>query len=367
MNRQRLLAMCFITSVMLILFGCRKDNTDGVDSTETVAVSTDEYKKYSLSEISDNLKIIGRSTTDGQGITCDFTASGIEFTAEFQGELKLTLYATDTSYFTFIVDGVSSERICVNSGESTVTVASSENMSEHSVRIIKQTEAQMSLVTLKSLELKGKLSGPAPNKDTYIEFIGDSITCGFGNLCENVTPDAGTSLYEDGTKAYAFLTAEKMNADYSMVSCSGIGVDIGWADDNISAFYPLLSYYRSKTEMHKPDRTPDIAVVNLGRNDYTKGQSTEDSFKREMNSFVASLRALYGNETKIVWVYGMMGPCMENSIIEVISELGGENANLYAVELPANYDGGGSHPSAEAHESAATELSAVLLRLLERK
>ena len=54
-----------------------------------------------------------------------------------------------------------------------------------------------------------------------IEFIGDSITCGYG-VDDEVAEHHFATGTEDTTRAYALRTARKLGVDYSLVSLSHI-------------------------------------------------------------------------------------------------------------------------------------------------
>ena len=68
---------------------------------------------------------------------------------------------------------------------------------------------------------------PLPEKSRKIEFIGDSITCGYGieGVC-NV--DVFNTPQENPFKNYALRTAKALDADYQLVSWSGIGLISDW-------------------------------------------------------------------------------------------------------------------------------------------
>ena len=61
----------------------------------------------------------------------------------------------------------------------------------------------------------------------YIEFIGDSITCGYGidTACEANT---FSTTNENVNKAFSYLTAAALGADASFVSYSGHGLISGY-------------------------------------------------------------------------------------------------------------------------------------------
>ena len=60
-------------------------------------------------------------------------------------------------------------------------------------------------------------------ENIVIEFIGDSITCGYG-----IEAKAGGELFDTGTenfeKTYAYLSSKELNFDYSVVCYSGCGL-----------------------------------------------------------------------------------------------------------------------------------------------
>ena len=315
-----------------------------------------------FTDIDDLIKTYGRARVARDGITCDFTASGIEFDAFVDGEISITLECSYETYFSVIVDGeMYPDRYKADTGISTITFDTAPKGLHH-VRFLKQTEPQHSTATLRSIEFYGEfLSTPPAEKELLIEFIGDSITCGYGNLwtpsAAHPSGESGTPLYEDGTRAYSFLTAQKLGADHSIISFSGIGIDKGWSSINMQEFYTKDSYMRSSTKAYEPeDRTPDIVVINLGTNDAAKG-STEEQMIANVKTLIETVRENYGEDTPIIWAYNMMGECRFSWTEQALEALGGEMNGIYSIELNEDHNGGNGHPSLAAHETAATTLA----------
>ena len=336
--------------------------TEQATKPETTPVTEEpqQPQAYAISEIYDSLKLHGRTQLLSNGLACDFTASGIEFTIRAKGAVELTVQSTKDAYFTVWIDGVRQEkRLYAPAGTVTLTVAEFSDGQQHTVRILKQTEAQFSLCVFGSLRFLGELGEKPAESDTYIEFIGDSILCGHGNLCVIGDDGAGTALYEDGTLGFAYLTAEALGADCSIVSCSGVGLDKGFTAFKVADFYPQLSYYRNKAEAYDFARIPDLVVINLGTNDQTKG-STKEAVIAGVKSLIGTVREKYGN-VSIVWTYNMMG---DESVIpwirEAISSLGGESAGIYLCELNKDRGGGNGHPTEDGHLIAAGKLKLFL-------
>ena len=374
---KRFFSLMLLLALMLSLISCGSDvdvNEESETQTETETESDTEPAKslerheYALKNNTDLLKLYGRMTATDKGITCDFAASGIEFSAYVDGFVSLEVTAeyhkvasqatkNDDIYFSVFVDGVKDERrYKVAKGTTqTLKIAYFDEPGEHTIKVLRQTEAIRGLCTLKSLSFVGTLNEAPSPAPYYIEFIGDSITSGYGNLVANGASSIG-SYHNDGTQTYAFLAAQALGADFSMISCSGIGVTSGYVPMVAEQVYTKNSYFRSQETAFTPTRTPDVVVINLGTNDRSKKVDTT-TFKNDVKSLIASVRSTYGKDVKIVWAYGMMDDSYSAHTMAAINELGGTAAGLYTVQLTRNNSGGGGHPNLAAHKSSAEILA----------
>ena len=231
-------------------------------------------KTFELSKYADRVKPLGRYQMIDKGIACDHCATGIELSANISGEVELTLITTvekeycDSAYFTVYIDGVRADkRLEAPSGEQTVVVADSLTSGIHTLRIVKQTESNYNLCTLLSISFDGELLPPPKNREKYIEYIGDSLSCGMGILGQKGVPNPQTSLWEDVTLGYTYSSAELLSADCSIVSESGIGLAGSWFDP-LFDFYTAWSYKRDKNVKYDFARIPDLLVINLVTNDF---------------------------------------------------------------------------------------------------
>lgn len=111
-----------------------------------VAVSA-EATTYSLTDIGDSIKIVGRSQMEDTGLAVYTTGAGIAFYSECSGDITLTLTArnryTTRQYFTVTVDGVR-ERVCVENPsnaarQSTITLAENLDQGYHRIEVYRQT------------------------------------------------------------------------------------------------------------------------------------------------------------------------------------------------------------------------------------
>lgn len=378
MKRLICLLLSFICCVGCI--SCNNPSQNDVGSTATQAPTaapqtqppaTDDNKEpekivkeqnLKLAEIADSIKIHGRTSIESNGLACDASASGISFSAYVEGLVKLTVTATAETYFTVTVDGVRAEqRLRANAGTTTLQLADFSTGGVHEISVLKQTEARLSLCVFSSLQFKGYLNDAPAKKDFYVEFIGDSITGGYGVLCANGTENGGSAQYQDATQAFAYLTAQALNADHSLVNCSGMGITKGSPSIPFTAneLFSKQSKYRSDTAPYTPARIPDLVVINLGTNDSANGASTSQ-FIKDTTALIELVRTTYGKEVPIVWVYNMMNDSFYGSARFAISSKGGEDGGIYTCEMTQNRDGGVGHPSLTAQKAAAEQLAAFI-------
>lgn len=335
--------------------------TQTAKPTPTVAPTPtpDPYAKnsYTIKKNLSSIKLVGRTTMVSNYVTCDWSASGIEFTANCKGTVKLKIQGNGgqhtCGYFSVYIDGVKqANRVQVStSGTKEVTIATNLKAGEHTFRFLKQTFIKHARFTIQTITMNGTLAEKAPAQQKYyMEVIGDSITSGHGILEKNGNPSSF-----DATSAYAFLAAETLKSDYSIVSVDGIGVTKGYQPENMTQVYPYTNYYRSTTAKYKPDRTPNVVVINLGTNDATKS-SDVTQYISDVKTLISQVRANY-KDVPIVWIYNSMRADYNQHTKTAIDALGGESAGIYMLKFTANTAGGNGHPSAAAHVAGAKVLS----------
>lgn len=233
------------------------------------------------------VRLLGRAFEYNGMVGLSFSASGVEFVCEdgFEVFLKADCIVeaadADIHYARYAVfaDGKRiADRRLEKMNDSLQVVCAGR----HIFRLIKLSESEDStMFILNVLPLKGQLL-PTPEKEKRIEFIGDSITCGYGVDGCFAEGETYTTATEDASIAYAYLTAQKLDWDCSLVSKSGSGIISGYDGEgrrNTQNLFP--PYYGSAgcsmaafEDGKKPEEiswsfesAPDIIVINLGTND----------------------------------------------------------------------------------------------------
>ena len=318
-----------------------------------------------------------RKKDQRRGISLDYTAAAVEFYAYCEGDVVIqfgSLPAGGTSaptiYVNVYVDDVlmPSRKECGMRNETDLTVAKNLAKGTHAFRIERQNEAEKGQLYVNSVTMKGVLGAKPADSSLYIEFIGDSITTGYGNLYPNLigdvkaVQDQSSCCYQDGTRAWAYLTARKLGADYSIVAQQGIGASKGWQPHTMIQTYTQTCYQTGRTEVWNFSRQPDLVVINLGTNDM--GFIGKEEAQKGFVELLKLVRSKNPN-AKILWVYGAMDTSFAPVVEAAIQEVGGSSKGFYAyTKLVPNGQGGVGHPVVSAHEKNADLVAAEIRRLL---
>ena len=298
------------------------------------------------------------------------------------------------------VDGVEKDDVIINGQYDTtewLTVAEDLNSNEeHTIKLVRATEAALgdTLILMGVLSGDGNLVDVSKTDKPYIEVYGDSISSGYGNIASNGMPNFNndTSLYsyfdadgnkldssvgstksnlnvseydfEDGTKTYAYLAAENLDADINVFSKSGLGITVsgGKAGEGVvtmADWYPNL----------QKNGNADYVIINHITNDSKYYNSaaglTKDGLANAYVDFIKAVRADH-EKAKIIVIYGMMRISSstenyyktgEEVVLKAVNEAKKEDKNVYALMLPKGGKGGAGHPDGDEHLAASDLLT----------
>ncbi|MCQ2449246.1 MAG: hypothetical protein MJ132_03550 [Clostridia bacterium] len=183
----------------------------------------------------------------------------------------------DRAYIGVFVDGNDYEtaRFPLDGKDKTYTLAENLPYGKHTVYVVKETEMWYGRAGLAQIECDGEFCEAPAAKPTKIEFIGDSITCGYGNLCSNKSGEFVTRE-ENFSNTYAALTAKMLDSEASVVAASGSGFfhDYGCSTSNlIPELYEYTDKLLSLHTGNEPERwnyaadSCNAVVIKLGQND----------------------------------------------------------------------------------------------------
>jgi lysophospholipase L1-like esterase len=229
--------------------------------------------------------------------------------------------AEHTNFLDLRVDGVSRGTLQARPGEPWVPGVRDLPPGEHTVELVKRTEAYAGAVRFRGVRVRGALLEPPARPARRIEFVGDSITCGYGDEASIAAPtytEPNTGYHarnQDVGKAHGPLTAQRLGAEWVTTCVSGRGVYRN-NDGSRAGVLPLV-YRRTLPDSPTPtwdprSYVPDVLVVNLGTNDFSVNDASglpsappSEPFQQAYAAFVRELRATYPS-ARIVCAVGPM-------------------------------------------------------------
>lgn len=315
---------------------------------------------------SPEIKYTGRTEKSANG-EVRFNWSGTYLETGFTGSY-VAIRASDTkrNYYNVFIDGVQTGVISVSGKDTTIVVAKWLKAGKHNLVLQKRSEGEQGTTTIKSiiLESPGTLIAATPKKDRHIEFIGNSITCGYGTE-GLVKTDPFKAETENCNIAFSCITARYFNADYTLIAHSGRGAARNYGDTSRVSKVTMRELIDGTFDMEPEKKwnfkeyTPDLVVINLGSNDFsTKPHPLKDEFIASYDKIISKLRAVYG-DVKILCVAPPKGGAFDY-LREYCIEKKDKNLHLTAYLNGVYNDdsdlGSSGHPNYEGQKKIAMTL-----------
>jgi len=287
------------------------------------------------------------------------------------------LAAPGTNRYELVVDGRPASVLTAPGPEWRHTVELGPG--EHVVELFKRTEPEVGQGQLLGLELPpgARLLPPPDRPERRIEFIGDSLTAGFGNL----GPGPGcpfTAATEDGYRSYATLAARMLRAEAHIVAWSGRGVVRNYDLDSIGVIPQLFERTLPEDAASRWDFsrwTPHAVVIFAGQNDFGRPDLDIAKFEQGYVQLVTEVRRRYPQALILCaypsvtddWPenmrYGTLSREAMDRVIKALAEAGVTRLKTFTLDhRPGPGDGLGClwHPSLPTHEAMAERLRSIV-------
>ncbi|MCR5685642.1 MAG: hypothetical protein K6G81_09535 [Lachnospiraceae bacterium] len=373
----------------------------------------DKGADITITHWTEHVKKLGRVFIYNNVLWLSYSGTGIEWECDGQFEIKLAaddlvnsctqLNASEKSIhyarYAILQDDVKivDKRMDVASRVIRFTAEG-----HHVYRFIKLSESADSSLGIVSLtDAEGGIEGirPAPAARLKMEFIGDSITCGYG--VEGSLSETYTTATENVMKAWGYLVAKRFNADYSIVSKSGAGIISGYTDTGVRNLDNILTGYYTKMgcsafgmDGMKPSDIeydfsfePDIIVVNAGTNDISycapqdpsvAAQFGQEELKERKKLFYSVYKHFLEEIreknpfARILCVLGIMGEPLNETARMAVNDLKAEgDARLWWLPLtdqdPANGYGTDYHPNERTQRELAVTIGDYVEKILRKE
>ncbi|MGN6207078.1 GDSL-type esterase/lipase family protein [Asticcacaulis sp.] len=233
----------------------------------------------------------------------------VYFEAGFKGPLVLMKFDDSANNFNVLIDGRQVMEL-KKPGKATITL---DNLGEgeHTIRLEKRSETQYATGTFLGFFVPNIHGAPTKQVRLYphrrqIEFIGDSLTVGYGNTSafSQCTPE---QIFETTNSQQGFgpLTARHFDADYQINAFSGLGMVRNYDGREHPKYHMLMLYDRAifddPTPVNQPDWHPQVIVIGIGGNDFSTPVRPDEPWGNEANlradyvktytAFVKTIRA----------------------------------------------------------------------------
>ncbi len=302
-----------------------------------------------------------------------FSYSGVSVRACFQGtSISIILNeASAQNYYHVILDHVKLDKIQTKSGQNTYNIATVLKDTIHEIELFRLTEEQFGKTQFCGFVLdKGKtLVEIADKRERLIEFIGNSITCGYGNEGVNGAGSFSAAT-ENHYMTFAAITSRSLQARHLAVCKSGIGIYRNYdgpptgSSDCMPNFYERIYLYDA-APLYQFTQKPDLICIDLGTNDFSTDKGDSALFVSNYLKFIDNLQV----KNKNADILCLLGPVMGGNdlirirkYLKVIVDLANarNTGKVYFFEMSAQTGSLGIgidfHPTVAQHLKNAKEL-----------
>ena len=317
---------------------------------------------------------------------------GIQIIAAFEGTSLRMIAKPKSGYFMAQIDQAEPFKVAFRGErDSVVTLATALTDGRHLVRLMYVIEGYEFYPEFWGFVLdKGRQLVDAPVLPSRkIEFIGNSITCGYGNegLKKEEHFDYAT---ENHYYSYASITARNLQAQHWVVARSGIGAyrnydgpKTGNPESNMPVQYEYTGYAWKPELRQQPTflrekwdfsrYQPDVVCINLGTNDLSTNNYDPALLKNGYQKLLKMVRQ-HNPQAKIVFLTGTMLYNQELQLAKrLLDEVNAEaqkagDKEVYRFDMAPIDDnafyGNDWHPNIYQDEKMAGELTAYLRKLM---
>ncbi len=317
---------------------------------------------------------------------------GIQIAAAFEGTSLKMLAKPRSGYFMAQIDRGEPFKVAfTGEKDSLVTLATALPEGRHQVRLMYAIEGYEFYPEFWGFVLdEGRQLCQAPALPSRkIEFVGNSITCGYGNEGTNKEEHFDYAT-ENHYYSYDAITSRALQAQHWVVARSGIGAyrnygeaKAGSPNSCMQVQYEYTGYapdaklrQRGGFDSERWDFSrcqPDVVCINLGTNDLSTNNYDLKLLKQGYQRLLQMVRQ-HNPRAKVVFLCGsMLGGKELETAKRLLNEVADEarkagDKEVYRFDFtPQNGDlgyGNDWHPSVWQHEKMAAELTAFLRSLM---
>lgn len=260
-----------------------------------------------------DIMVLGRYLLEEEGLVYSWPSVALEF--RFEGgafDIFIDSRNGQEIWYELQIDDRDPIKCKISSRRGLIQSPRDLAWGDHQVRLVRINEyfAGISRFRGIALEEDSTLLANQTPMDRRIEFIGDSLTCGFGSQSFDVN-DPFELEAENSEQTYAALAAKSLGAQYMVTAISGRGVYRN-CDDSIEGILPRTY----DLALHQYDATwafdswqPQLVVINLGANDFGTSIPEEELF---VSAYVDFILQIIDRNSTVPEFLCIVGPTFSN-------------------------------------------------------
>ena len=316
---------------------------------------------------------------------------GVQINTAFEGTSAKLICKPGSGYFMAQIDEAEPFKVAFRGQrDSVVTLATALPRAQHTVRLMYIIEGYEMRPEFWGFVFDGPVCDAPALPTKNIEFIGNSITCAYGNE-DTYEGDHFQYETENHYYSYAQLTARALDAKAQIVARSGIGVYrhyngpmTGTPTTSMATQYDY-TIYATDVSLRQPGTLeaerwdfnrfrPDVVCINLGTNDLSTHNYDVKLFRQAYEQLLRQIRGK-NPKAKIVLLTGSMLNGKELDVARKTLDEIAENAKKDGDHEVFRFDftpadgslkyGADWHPSLWQHQKMAAELTAYLRALMQ--
>jgi hypothetical protein len=302
------------------------------------------------------------------GVSVRFSTSSLSVKAILNDE-------KGENYFALIIDENYCGKIKTLKGLNQYELNTLNVQGAHEYELVKITEEMFGKVSFEGvlLDQGSELVKNQPERSRTIEFIGNSITCGYGN--EGKLGEIFSASTENHYMTYAAITVRSFAAKPLMVCKSGIGIYRNYDgpktgnEDCMPNYYDRIFLY-DQLPKYNFGIQPDLVCINLGTNDFSTNGVDTSVFIHSYLKFIEQIADNY-QQPEIICI---VGPMLENEtltlarqcikqVVEKSNKTGKATVHLFEMSHQTGDLGIDYHPTIEQNIKNSIELSNFINQL----
>ena len=246
-----------------------------------------------------------------------------------------------------------------------------ELKANQTIKIMKLSEAYMGVAIIRNL-LSLPIEPVPKEEKVKVEFIGDSLTSGYGNMgTEN-------EFQSDASQTWFVELSNHFNCEFVNHSWGGIGLFEDWngnRDNQIPEIRRRWLATDPSTSFDFSLYPVDYVFINIGTNDlWRREEKIDPEFKSQfINAYISMIEECfnqYGNELKVFIIQGpLMLPNGRKIVEEVINHYKNDKRHVYQLNCDLSTDdksywGFWDHPNVKGNHLIAQQLIEQLKELI---